>query len=328
LPNVAILLETKDSSTLRPACLQTVTFGRDLSQALGVSFSLVLLGHENRAMAELVRNCGAERVVVVDDPILGQPLAERVAPTLQRVVELANATYVVGAATAWGKDILPRFAELVDAAYVGDCTGFDLENAKVKWRRPVMAGNAIAYCSAMTERTVVAVRHAEFRPASKGDGQSPIEFVDAAPTDPQADRVQFVRFQAVKSSRPDLAEARVVVSGGRPLNDRFFDVLGPLADTLDAALGATRAVCDAGYAPADFQVGQTGKVVAPDLYVAVGISGAVQHLAGINGAKVVVAINSDPDAPIMKVANYGLVGNLFDVVPKLVAELRRRRHES
>jgi electron transfer flavoprotein alpha subunit len=328
LSNVVILLETKDASTLRPACLQAITLGRELAQALGIPFSLALLGHNIRPLAELVLNYGAERVFVVDDPVLGQPLAERVAPSLQRVVELAKASFVVGAATAFGKDVLPRLAELLDAAYVGDCTKFELEDGNVIWCRPILAGNANAYCTATTPLTVATVRHAELQPASKCEIESPVEFITAAPPDPEVDRVEFIGLETVKNSRPDVAEARVVISGGRPLNDRFFDVLGPLADVLDAGLGATRAVCDAGHAPGDYQVGQTGKVVAPDLYIAVGISGAIQHTAGIRGAKVIVAINSDPEAPIMSVADYALVGNLFELVPEIVAELQARKRDS
>lgn len=325
MPNVVVLLEIKDTTTIRPASLHAIAFGRDLSRALGVTFSLVLVGHDVGDLAEHVRGCGAARVFVFDDSSLKQPLAERVVPSLLRIVEVTDASYVVGAATAQGKDVLPRLAESIDAAYVGDCIGFEQEDGKIIWRRPVMAGNAIAHCGATTQQVVVSVRQVEFRPAEEPAGWSPVEFIQMMPTDSDADRVEFIGFEAVKSSRPELSEARVVVSGGRPLSNRFEDVLGPLADVLNAALGATRAICDAGHAPGDYQVGQTGKAVAPDLYIAVGISGAIQHVAGIKGAKTIVAINSDPDAPIMFIADYMFVGNLFNLVPELVHELHCRR---
>ncbi len=157
---------------------------------------------------------------------------------------------------------------------------------------------------------------------------SPIESLGAAPVEAAASRIELFGYDAVDNSRPDLTEARVVVSGGRALAGRFFEVLGPLADTLGAALGATRAACDGGFAPGDFQVGQTGKVVAPELYVAVGISGAIQHVAGMKGARIVVAINSDPLAPIVSLADYTLIGDLFQLVPELVGALRRHAGES
>ena len=190
------------------------------------------------------------------------------------------------------------------------------------FKRPMYAGNAYGWCKVGTPTAVVSVRQSEFSAAEPSGGASPVEAVAAAPADPAASRVEFVKLEAAKSERPDLGEARVVVSGGRALKERFNEVLAPLADTLGAAMGASRAACDAGYAPSDYQVGQTGKVVAPSLYFAIGISGAIQHLAGMKGSKVIVAINKDGDAPIFQVADYGLVADLFNAVPELVKRIQ------
>jgi electron transfer flavoprotein alpha subunit len=191
------------------------------------------------------------------------------------------------------------------------------------YRRPVFAGNAFATCSINTPVQVVSARQSEFAAAEPSGGSSPVEDVAVAPADAAASRVKFLGLDAAKSERPDLGEARVIVSGGRALKEQFAQVLDPLANLLGAAVGASRAACDAGYAPAELQVGQTGRVVAPKLYFAIGISGAIQHLAGMKGSKTIVAINKDPDAPIFQVADYGLVADLFQAVPELVTELKK-----
>ena len=187
----------------------------------------------------------------------------------------------------------------------------------------MFAGNAFGVCTVETKVQVVSVRQSAFSAAEPVGAASPIESVPVTPPGAAAARVEFVSLEQVKSERPELTEAKVVVSGGRALKERFAEVLDPLADLLGAAVGASRAACDAGYAPSDLQVGQTGKVVAPALYFAIGISGAIQHLAGMKGSKVIVAINKDPDAPIFQVADYGVVADLFQAVPELVSELKR-----
>jgi electron transfer flavoprotein alpha subunit len=323
MSKVIVFLEIKEPGVLRPASLHAITFARILGQKLGLSYSLVLLGHGVLALADSVRGYGAERVYVVDDPVLAEPFAENYVPTLRRVVELSQASYVVGAATAAGKDMLPRLAGSLESAFISDCIGIEVNGCDVLWRRPLLAGNAIALCASETARTVITVRHSEFDAACTNGHFSPIDILDAAPAEAAASRIQFSGYDAVDNPRPELAEARVVVSGGRALAGRFLEVLGPLADSLGAALGATRAACDGGFAPGDFQVGQTGKVVAPELYLAVGISGAIQHVAGMKGARIIVAINSDPRAPIVSLADYSLIGDLFELVPELVGELRR-----
>jgi len=225
-------------------------------------------------------------------------------------------------ASAFGKDLAPRLAAKLGAGYAPDINQVKVDGAKRSYRRPMYAGNAYGWLEIVTPVHVVSVRQTEFSAAQPSGGASPVENVSPAPEDAAAARVAFVKLEASKSERPDLGEARVVVSGGRSLKEQFKQVLEPLADGLGAAIGASRAACDAGYAAPELQVGQTGRTVAPQLYVAVGISGAIQHIAGMKGSKVIVAINKDPDAPIFQIADYGLVADLFVAVPELVKELK------
>jgi electron transfer flavoprotein alpha subunit len=212
----------------------------------------------------------------------------------------------------------------LDAAYAGDCAAVAADGGKLVYKRPMFAGNAYGYCTLGTPIQVVTARQSEFEAAAASGGASPVESVAKAAPSAAASRVEFVSLEEVKSERPELTEASVIVSGGRALKEKFFEVLEPLATALGAALGASRAAVDAGYAPGDFQVGQTGKIVAPKLYFAIGISGAIQHIAGMKGSKVIVAINKDPEAPIFQLADYGLVADLFVAVPALIAELKKR----
>ena len=218
---------------------------------------------------------------------------------------------------------MPRVAAKLGAGYAADISGVKAEGGKLVYRRPVYAGNAYGTCELLTATQVVTVRQSEFTAAEPSGGASPVEAVATAPADAAAARVEFVGLEAAKSERPDLGEARVIVSGGRALKEKFAEVLDPLATLLGAAVGASRAACDAGYAPPELQVGQTGRVVAPQLYFAIGISGAIQHLAGMKGSKTIVAINKDADAPIFQVADYGLVADLFVAVPELITELKK-----
>ena len=231
-------------------------------------------------------------------------------------------TVVVVTASAFGKDLAPRVAAKLGAGYAPDINAFKADGGKKTYRRPQYAGNAFGWLELTTPVHVVSVRQTEFAAAEPSGGASPVENVARAAEDPAAARVEFLRLEEGKSERPDLAEARVVVSGGRSLKEQFKQVLEPLADALGAAVGASRAACDAGYAAPELQVGQTGRTVAPQLYVAVGISGAIQHIAGMKASKVIVAINKDPDAPIFQIADYGLVQDLFVAVPEMVKELK------
>jgi electron transfer flavoprotein alpha subunit len=308
-----------DGSAVRRATLSAITFARRaLAARGGGSFTILALG-SHVPVAELT-SYGADRVIVADDPSLEPYLAERHAPT---VADMARHGYdlVVATASTFGKDLLPRVAGRLDAGYAGDCTGITSNADALVFERPLYAGNAIGTCQLVTSVQIATARRSAFEPAATTGGESPVEHIAVSPPGAAASRIEHVGFDRITSDHPELADARVVVAGGRGLKDRFFELLDPLATELGAAIGATRAACDAGHAPGDLQVGQTGKVVAPDLYVAVGLSGALQHVAGMKGAKVIVAINRDPEAPIFEVADYGLVGDLFEVVPELTAAI-------
>jgi electron transfer flavoprotein alpha subunit len=271
---------------------------------------------------------GASEVLVLRDSTGDANTAEALGLAVAKLMKGRGSRWLVGAATSFGKDLLPRIAELVDGAFIGDCCRLTEQAGSVAFVRPVYAGNALATCISKTHATVISVRQSEFAPASaEVETSSPVRELMHEEHGAATTRVRVLGFDPVTSERPALDEAKVVVAGGRALSERFFEVLTPLADRLGAAIGATRAACDSGFAPNDLQVGQTGKVVAPDLYVAVGISGAVQHVAGIRSSRVIVAINSDAQAPIFSVADYGLVADLFRAVPELVGALERRKVE-
>jgi electron transfer flavoprotein alpha subunit len=229
-------------------------------------------------------------------------------------------TAVVFPATASGKNTAPRVAALLDVAQISDVLSVVSNTAPYTFTRPMYAGNVIATVATADSKLVLTVRTTAFEPASATGGSASIDEITACA---DAALSQFISRDSVKSARPELTAAKVVVSGGRALgsSEQFAQVLTPLADKLNAAMGASRAAVDAGYAPNDWQVGQTGKIVAPQLYIAAGISGAIQHLAGMKDSKIIVAINKDPDAPIFQVADYGLVADLFEAVPELTAKL-------
>jgi electron transfer flavoprotein alpha subunit len=244
-------------------------------------------------------------------------LAESFAPVVVAIASASGATHVGAAATAFGKDLVPRVAAKLGAACATEVLGFGGSGPAVTFQRPMWAGNVLAEVDLATPVKAFTVRPTEFPAAQKAGGGE----VKAAAADVGALPVRFVEFREVKSERPELTEARVVVAGGRGTKGDFKELEG-LADDLGAALGASRAAVDAGWVPNDWQVGQTGKVVAPELYVAAGISGAIQHLAGMKGSKVIVAINKDPEAPIFQLADYGLVADLFKAVPELREKIK------
>jgi len=315
--NILVIAEMLEGK-VRKSTHSAITFARNA----GGTFSILVLGQGAKAAAAEVTGFGAQKVLVCDDASLANPIAERFAPTIAAVAK--NGFDVIAiTASSFGKDVAPRVAGKLGAGYAPDISGVKDEGGKLVYKRPVFAGNAYATCTLNTPVQVVSVRQSEFSAAEPSGGSSAVEDVALAGPDAAAERVQFLGLDAAKSERPDLGEARVIVSGGRALKEQFAEVLDPLANLLGAAVGASRAACDAGYAPAELQVGQTGRVVAPRLYFAVGISGAIQHLAGMKGSKTIVAINKDPDAPIFQVADYGLVADLFTAVPELVTELKK-----
>lgn len=308
-----LLLAELTAGTLNEATAKALTAAKALREPVHV---LVADEAVEAAAAAAAKLHGVEKVLVADDPVYAHQLAEPLAALL---VQLAgNYSALVAAATSTGKNIMPRAAALLDVMQISDVTAVLSPDT---FERPIYAGNAIETVQSADSKKVITVRAAAFQAAGLG-GSAPIERVAAA----AAPALSTFKDEALaKSERPELAAAKIVISGGRGLRnaENFKTLLEPIADRLGAAIGASRAAVDAGYAPNDWQVGQTGKVVAPDLYIAVGISGAIQHLAGMKDSKVIVAINKDEEAPIFQIADYGLVGDLFEILPALSEELAR-----
>ena len=282
---------------------------------IGGQVHVLVAGHRCADAAQQAASiAGISKVLVADDAAYEHPLAERLADL---IVHLARGQYshVLAGATAMGKNVMPRVAALLDVAQISDITAVVSSDTFV---RPIYAGNALATVKALDAVKVITVRGAAFDGA--GDGGAAV--VEGVPPGPAHSATRFVSQDLTVSERPDLTAAGIIVSGGRGMGSgENFHLLDKLADKLGAAVGASRAAVDAGYAPNDYQVGQTGKIVAPELYIAVGISGAIQHLAGMKDSKLIVAINKDPEAPIFGVADYGLVADLFQAVPELTASV-------
>jgi len=310
-----LVLAEHDQRSLKAATLHTIT----AAQRLGGDVDVLVAGSDARAAAEAAAAVpGVTKVLLADAPAFQQPTAESLAAVLLDVVKQRSYTHVLAPATGFGKNVMPRVAAKLDVAQVSDVTSIESPDTFV---RPIYAGNAFATVQSSDAVKVLTIRTTAFDPAATSGGNAPIEAVQA-PTD--AGPTKVVSQELTQSARPELGSARVIVSGGRGLGSgENFKLLEALADKLHAAIGASRAAVDAGYVPNDYQVGQTGKIVAPDLYVAVGISGAIQHLAGMKDSKVIVAINKDEEAPIFQVADYGLVGDLFQVMPALADELSK-----
>jgi electron transfer flavoprotein alpha subunit len=303
---------------LRSSALSNLAFARDAAKAHGGEVIALLIGAGAQAASANAAKY-APKVIVVDDAKLGHYLAETYAPVLARLAKENNATVVSATATSVGKDVMPRVAALLDAGQASDIS--KLEGAN-KFSRPILAGNAYSTVEIGTPIIRVTVRQSEFEAA--GETGSAGTVTTAAAGDVNAYGAEFVKLDAQKSDRPDLGDAKVVVSGGRGMKTgENFKVLEELADLLGAAMGASRAATDAGMVPADWQVGQTGKIVAPNLYFAVAISGAIQHLAGMKGSKTIVAINKNKDEPIFQVADYGVVADWEKAVPELIAEIKK-----
>ncbi len=308
----ALVIAEHDNAAIKGATLNTVT----AAAACGGDVHVLVAGHNAGAAAQAASQiAGVSKVIHADAEGFAHGLAENVAA---QVLALASGySHVLFPATASGKNVAPRVAAKLDVAQISDISKVDSPDT---FERPIYAGNAIAVVQSADATKVITVRTTGFDPAAATGGSAAVETVTAAAGNGKS---SFVGSEIAKNDRPDLTAAKIVVSGGRALGsaEKFNEVMTPLADKLGAAIGASRAAVDAGYAPNDLQVGQTGKIVAPQLYIAAGISGAIQHLAGMKDSKVIVAINKDAEAPIFSVADYGLEADLFTAVPELVKAL-------
>jgi electron transfer flavoprotein alpha subunit len=305
-------------SAPKSSALANLSFARQAAQAHGGEVIALLVGKDAAAAApELAKY--ASKVITVDDAALEHYLAETYAPIVARLAQENGATVVSATATSVGKDLMPRVAALLDAGMASDVSKVA---GKTQFVRPILAGNAYSTVEVSSPIIVVTPRQSEFEPAAPLASAGSVSSAPAGAVDAQG--ASFDRLESQKSDRPDLGDAKVVVSGGRGMkNGENFKVLEKLADLMGAAMGASRAATDAGMVPADWQVGQTGKIVAPNLYFAVAISGAIQHLAGMKGSKTIVAINKDKEAPIFQVADYGLVADWEKAVPELIEEIKK-----
>jgi electron transfer flavoprotein alpha subunit len=306
-----LVIAEHDHGSLKAATLNTVT----AATQCGGEVHILVAGQDAQGAAQAASQIvGVAKVLHAEGASLGEQLAENVAAQVLAIARIY--THLLFPATAHGKNVAPRVAALLDVAQISDAMKVISADT---FERPIYAGNAIATVQSSDAIKVITVRTTAFEPAAQG-GSAPVEKVDAVA---DSGTSAFVGAEIVKLDRPELTAAKIIVSGGRALgsSDKFTQVLTPLADKLGAALGASRAAVDAGYAPNDWQVGQTGKIVAPQLYIAAGISGAIQHLAGMKDSKVIVAINKDPEAPIFSVADYGLEADLFAAIPELVKAL-------
>lgn len=329
---MAILIVAEhDNKTLQPATLSVLTAAADIAKHLDDSeLHLLVIGHDCQAVVTMAQDIiGLNKILIADHQIYQYPLAENIAPLIVELVQdETHYSHVLTSASTTGKDYQPRVAALLDVAQISDI--ISVESADT-FKRPIYAGKAIATVQSSDAIKVITVRSSAFIATGLVSEALLTEHVIpvielAAQTD--SGKSEFINAALTQSSRPELTTADVVISGGRGLQStENFELLYALADQLNAAVGASRAAVDAGFVANDLQVGQTGKIVAPELYIAVGISGAIQHIAGITGSKVIVAINSDADAPIFDVADYGLVADLFDVLPEFTAALQAKKHD-
>ena len=314
-----LVVAEHDNHALKSAVLHAVTAAAEIARAAGSDIHLLVAGQGSGTVAEAAAQvAGVAKVLVAEDAAYDHGLAENWAPL---VVELAAGySHVLAATTTFGKNLMPRVAALLDVMQISDISAVVSPDTFV---RPIYAGNALATVQSRDGIKIITVRGTAFAPTAAIGGAASIEPVAGAG---DAGLSAFVRAELSKSERPELTSARVIISGGRGMQSGDnFPLLEKVADRLGAAVGASRAAVDAGFVPNDYQVGQTGKIVAPELYIAVGISGAIQHLAGMKDSKVIVAINKDEEAPIFQVADYGLVGDLFKIMPELDEELAKRQ---
>jgi electron transfer flavoprotein alpha subunit len=323
MKNVLVVAELKNG--LRKTTLPAITFAKQAAQKLGGQVHALVAGQDDvAAAAEELKKYGVAVIWTASSPGLKNYTAEGFAKATLKAAESAQAGIICASATAQGRDYLPRVAASLGAGMASDIVGLDDIGGKMAFKRPMFAGNLHQWVEVTTDRKVVSVRPTDFDPPAAGAPSGEVKALDVG-IDAASLKTKWVEFAEVKSERPELADARIVISGGRGTKgpEGYKETVEVLADAMGAAVGATRAIVDAGWVPNDWQVGQTGKVVAPELYIALGLSGAIQHIAGMAGSKVIVAVNKDPDAPIFKISDYGLVADLFKAVPELLAEIKK-----
>jgi electron transfer flavoprotein alpha subunit len=322
--NTILVIAEHDNERLSADTLATLSAAREIQQHAAdpqeALICVLIIGFQCQNVVDILRGVeGISEVMVADSPDYEHQLSENVSATIAQICQQENrrCSHILAAATTFGKDILPRTAALLDVGQLSDVISIESTNTVV---RPIYAGNALARVRSLDPIKIITVRSSAFDAMStSSDSECIVTTVNLALP---CSHSEFVSEQKVMSERPDLTAARVVVSGGRGLGDKAsFGLVEQLADKLGGAIGASRAAVDAGFVSNDLQVGQTGKIVAPELYIAVGISGAIQHLAGMKDSKVIVAINSDPDAAIFQIADYGIVGDLFDIMPELISSV-------
>lgn len=313
MSTILIYVEYADGQPKKQG-LAAITFGQQLTQAAGGELHLLLVGKGSKAAAENVKAFGAAKVHAIDHDCFEHYLAESYTSAVEHAAKEIGATTIAAGASSASKDFFPRLAARLDAGMASDVMSVVDGNS---FTRPMWAGNVVATVELTTPTRVLTIRATEFDPPAAG-AEAQVEAMDFS-VDLGSLKAKFVDLKEVKSERPDATVANIVVSGGRGVGGpEGFELIEELADKLGGGVGASRAICDAGWVPNDLQIGQTGKVVAPNLYIAAGISGAIQHLAGMKGSKVIVAINKDPEAPIFQVADYGLVGDLKTIIPELL----------
>jgi electron transfer flavoprotein alpha subunit len=311
-----LIIAEHDETSLKQSTLNAITAGLALAPKISV---LVVGANINTVAQSVSKIAGVERVITATAPELAHQLAEPMTQLLESIAP--QFTHILVPATTFGKNLAPRLAAKLDVMQISDLTRILSPDT---FERPIYAGNAIQIIQSLDTTKILTIRPTAFNKATPSDKAAPIDVLTVPPL---TSRVTYGGLETTPSSRPELTNARVVVSGGRGLQNKDnFRLIEELADCLNGAIGASRAAVDAGFVPNDYQVGQTGKVVAPDLYIAVGISGAIQHIAGMKDSKIIIAINKDPDAPIFQVADFGIVGDLFEILPELTKSLKESTH--
>jgi len=320
--NVLVIAQIQDGE-VKKATNSTVTCASQIASHIGGGVSIMALGDDLSGQSEALAALGAQKVYLAQAAGLDHAIAEQWVPAIEKVVKDGDFSIVVSPASSTGKDVLPRLGARLGAGMASEVVAVDFVDGKLHYTRPMYAGNVNGTVAVDTDVQLLTIRPTEFE-AVEQSGASPVENVDVPDAGDVLGKIEFLGFEKAESARPDLAEAGVVASGGRGLKSKEnFKIIEDLADLFAGAVGATRAAVDAGFIHNDFQVGQTGKIVAPDLYFAVGLSGALQHVAGMKSSKVIVSINKDEEAPIFQVSDYGIVGDLFKVVPELIEEIKK-----